>query len=79
MKKKVADMILIMGIGMTELIMDIDTSIAVFNSIEYSKVDKKVWLHMFAGVDLDLSYDFDDLDDIDQMAVYVALASILYN
>jgi hypothetical protein len=79
MKKKVAKMVRIMGIGLTELVMDIETSVAMFNSIEYVKSENKLWLHIFEEDDLELSVDFDDLGKEDKMAVYVALASILYN
>ena len=41
MKKKVARMILIMGIGLMEIVIDIETSIATFNSIEYVKGEDK--------------------------------------
>lgn len=79
MKKKVAKMVLIMGIGLSELVMDIETSVALFNSIEYVKSENKLWLHIFEEDDLELSVDFDELGKEDKMAVYVALASILYN
>ena len=80
MKKKIANMILIMGIGLTELIMDIELSFAVFNSIEYVKAENKIYLYiMKEDEDLEISYDFDDLDKDDKLRVYVSLASILYN
>ena len=80
MKKKVAKMILIMGIGLTELVMDIDLSFATFNSIEYVKGENKIYLYiMREDDDLEISYDFDDLDKEDKMIVYISLASILYN
>ena len=79
MKRKVARMIMIMGIGLMEIVIDIETSVAIFNSIEYVKEENEVYLHMFAGGDLDLSYDFDDLDKDDKLLVYITLASILYN
>lgn len=80
MKKKVAKMILIMGIGLTELVMDIDLSFATFNSIEYVKAENKIYLYiMREDDDLEISYDFDDLDKEDKLIVYVSLASILYN
>lgn len=79
MKRKVARMIMIMGIGLMEIVIDIETSIATFNSIEYVKNENKIYLHMFAGGDLDISYDFDDLDKDDKLSVYITLASILYN
>lgn len=69
-----------MGIGLTELIMDIDLSFATFNSIEYVKAENKIYLYiMREDDDLEISYDFDDLDKEDKYIVYVSLASILYN
>lgn len=80
MKKKVAKMILIMGIGLTELIVDLDLGIATFNTIEYVKSENKIYLHIFhEDEDLELTYDFDDLDKEDKYLVYIILASILYN
>jgi hypothetical protein len=80
MKRKVAKMILIMGIGLTELIMDIELSFATFNSIEYVKSENKIYLYiMHEDEDIEISYDFDDLDKEDKYLVYISLASILYN
>lgn len=80
MKRKVAKMILIMGVGLTELIVDLKLSIATFNSIEYIRSEKKIYLHIFhEEEDIELSYDFDDLDKTDKYLVYICLASILYN
>jgi hypothetical protein len=80
MKRKTAKMILIMGIGLTELIMDIELSFATFNSIEYVKSENKIYLYiMHEDEDIEISYDFDDLDKDDKYLVYISLASILYN
>jgi hypothetical protein len=80
MKKKISKMILIMGIGLTELVMDIELSFATFNSIEYVKSQNKIYLYiMHEDDDLEISYDFDDLGREDKFLVYISLASILYN
>jgi hypothetical protein len=80
MKRKVAKMILIMGIGLNELIMDIELSFATFNSIEYVKAENKIYLYiMHEDEDIEISYDFDDLDKEDKYFVYISLATILYN
>lgn len=80
MKKKISKMILIMGIGLTELVMDIDLSFATFNSIEYVRSKNKIYLYiMHEDDDLEISYDFDDLGREDKFLVYISLASILYN
>jgi hypothetical protein len=80
MKRKVSKIILILGIGLTEIIMDIDLSLGTFNSIEWIKSENKIWLHMFHEyADIQISFDFDDLDKIDKYIVYTLLASIAYN
>ena len=80
MKRKVAKMIRIMGIGLTELVIDLDLGIATFNSIEYVKSENKIYLNIFQeDEDIELTYDFDDLDKDDKYLVYILLASILYN
>lgn len=80
MKRKIAKMILIMGIGLTELIIDIELSFATFNSIEYVKSENKIYLYiMHEDEDIEISYDFDELDKEDKYLVYILLASILYN
>jgi len=79
MKRKVAKMVLIMGIGLSELIIDIETSVALFNSVEYVKSENKIWMHIFEEDDLELSVDFDHLCKEDKMLIYLTLASILYN
>jgi hypothetical protein len=80
MKRKVAKIIQILGIGLTEIILDIDLSLGTFNSIEWIKSENKIWLHMFhEDDDIQISFDFDDLDKIDKYIVYTLLASIAYN
>jgi hypothetical protein len=80
MKKKVAKIVQILGIGLTEIIIDIDLSLGTFNSVEWVKSENKVWLHMFhEDDDIQISFDFDDLDKIDKYIVYTLLASIAYN
>ena len=69
-----------MGIGLTELVMDIELSFATFNSIEYVKDENKIYLYiMHEDDDIEISYDFDDLNKNDKFLVYISLASILYN
>ena len=80
MKREVAKIIQILGIGLTEIILDIDLSLGTFNSIEWIKSENKIWLHMFhEDDDIQISFDFDDLDKIDKYIVYTLLASIAYN
>jgi hypothetical protein len=80
MKRKVAKIIQILGIGLYEIVVDIDLSLGTFNSIEWIKSENKIWLHMFhEDDDIQISFDFDDLDKIDKYIVYTLLASIAYN
>lgn len=80
MKKKVAKIVQILGVGLTEIIIDIDLSLGTFNSVEWVKSENKIWLHMFhEDDDIQISFDFDDLDKIDKYTVYTLLASIAYN
>lgn len=79
MKHKIINMIKILGIGMSELIIDLDLDSASFNSIEWNKTDNRVYLHIFEDDNLDITYDFDDLSIDDQMNVYITLSGILYN
>jgi hypothetical protein len=47
MKRKVAKIIQILGIGLSEIVVDIDLSLGTFNSVEWVKSENKVWFHMF--------------------------------
>jgi hypothetical protein len=80
MKKKVANMVRIMGIGLNELVIDLPTSVATFNSIEWVKSENKLYLHIFHDdEEIQISFDFDDLSKDDKLEVFVILSSILYN
>lgn len=79
MKNKLATIIKIIGIGLTELVMDFKIDTYTFNSIEIVESENKIYLHIFKEDDLDITYDFDDLSDDDQLSIYVTLSSILYN
>ncbi len=78
MKKKVAQIIKILGIGINELIIDIELDTITVNSIEWSPSDKKIYLHIFND-DMDIELDFDDLSDINQEIIYKNLSQITYN
>ena len=80
MKKKIIKIIRILGIGLNELVIDIETSIAVFDSIEWSKSENKIWLHIFHDEEnIQITFDFDDLDILDQYIIFSLLSSIAYN
>jgi hypothetical protein len=80
MKRKISKIIQILGIGLNELIIDIDLSIGTFNSIEWVKSENKIWLNIFLEEnDIQITFDFDDLDKIDKYIIYTLLSSIAYN
>ena len=77
MKKKVKDLIRILGIGLNELVIDINLDEVTFNSIEWDEENNKIILHKFED-DLDYEFDFEELTDDQQMMVYKIL-SVIYN
>lgn len=77
MKKKVIDLIKILGVGINELIIDISFDDITFNSIEWCEEDDKLLLHLFEN-NLDYFFDFDKLKKEQQEIIYKEL-SILYN
>jgi hypothetical protein len=80
MKKEVIKAIRIMGVGTTEILMDFDLEIGVFNSIEWVPEGNRLVLHMFSDYsDFELSVDWEDLSNDDRLEIYVVLNSILYN
>lgn len=75
LKKRVIHCIKVLGIGIKELIFDIELSEITINSIEYDDKNNNVLLHVFDD-DLDIIYDFDYLDEIDKLKIIKALDSI---
>ena len=78
MKNKIINLIKILGFGINELVIDISLTAGDFHSIEWEKSSNKVYLHLFKGEDLDIMFDFDDLEEEDQLKIYQNLA-IFYN
>lgn len=79
MKSKVRDIIKILGVGMNELILDMDLGDVTFNSIEWDEEGDKILLHIFEDDDYDYYIDFDDLNSEQQNKIYVLLSIITYN
>ncbi len=77
MKKKVRDLIKILGIGLNELVIDFDLEDFTFNSIEWDEENNKIILHRFED-DFDYELDFEELNDDQQLMIYKIL-SIIYN
>lgn len=78
MKKNVIELIKILGIGLYEIIVDIEIDGTIFNSIEWDREEDKILLHLFNGENYDYSYDFEDFDADNQLKIYNRL-SIIYN
>lgn len=78
MKEKIIELIRILGLGLTELVIDFDLDTGKFNSIEWDKKKNKVYLHIFLEDDIDISVDFEELPDDDQLKIYKEL-SVIWN
>lgn len=64
-----------LGLGIKELVYDMELSELTINSIEYDKANNLVLLHVFNG-DFDMVYDFDDLLTIDKLEIIKILDGI---
>ena len=78
MKNKIVQLIKILGIGIHELVIDINLECGSFESIEWNKEEDKIYLHIFEDEDIDITFDFEELSEEDKLKLYQIL-SILYN
>lgn len=78
MKEELINIIKILGIGCTEIIIDIETDFITINSVEYFEPDEII-LHYFKDDELDIEINFDDLEYEYQRLVYNLLSIHLYN
>lgn len=78
MKRKISQIIKILGIGLNELIIDIKLDKITINSVEWSPSDKKIYLHVFDD-DIDIEMDFDDMSPEDQETILKKLSQLIYN
>jgi len=69
-RKKVIRLINDIGLGVSEIIIDLPLSFETFNTIELN--NNIITLHKFID-ELDYTTDFDDLDDEDRLEVYKLL------
>lgn len=76
MKGDVIDIIKILGISFSEIIIDIELSEFVINTLEL--VDDDVVVHIFVQ-DMDIQIEFDDLLEIDQRKILKTLSILTYN
>jgi len=78
MKEKVRDLIKILGIGLYELVIDINVGDMTFNSIEWLEKEEVILLHIFEDDNVDYFIDFEELSTENQIIIYKTLA-IIYN
>jgi hypothetical protein len=76
MKGKLISILKILGIGFTEVVIDIDLSDITINTIEIKS--DNIILHAFKN-NIDVEIPFDDIDIQDQMIIYETLKTLLYN
>jgi hypothetical protein len=69
-RRKVIKLINDIGLGVSEIIIDLPLSFETFNTIELN--NNSITLHKFMD-DLDYTTDFDYLDDEDKLEVYKLL------
>ena len=69
-RRKVIRLINDIGLGVSEIIIDLPLSFETFDTIELS--DNSIILHKFMD-ELDYTTDFDELDDEDKLEVYKLL------
>lgn len=68
-KKSLISIVKYLGIDLNEIVVEIPLEEITFNSIEWINPDKII-LHKIIE-DLDVEYDFDDLDDSTKMEIYI--------
>lgn len=76
MKSEVINLIKIIGFGIPEIVIKLETDTATFDSIELD-IDNNIYLHMFNG-GFDATIDWDAITKYDQRKIYNIL-SIIYN
>jgi hypothetical protein len=70
-RKKVTKLISDIGLGISEIVIDLPLSFDTFNTIELSN-NNNIILHRFLD-NLDYTFPFDQLDDEDKLEVYKLL------
>jgi hypothetical protein len=78
MKNELISLIKILGLGLTELVIDIDLDYITINSIEYREPDE-VWIHHFDNNDMDYEIEFDEIPNKYQRRIFNKIKSLLYN
>jgi hypothetical protein len=73
LKKKIIKLVNDIANGVSEVIIDIELSIGVVNSLEIEK--GQITLHIFKD-DFDFGFDFDDLSEFDKLIIFETLNTI---
>ncbi len=72
-RKKVVDLIELIGINVSEVVLDIKLSEMSINTIEWIPSEDVLLVHVFQD-DLDFFYDFDDLPEEDRILILTTLS-----
>jgi hypothetical protein len=75
-RKKTIKSIEDIGQGICEIIVDIDLSFGVCNSVEYVGSEGAIYIHIFEDDDYDIVIDFDDLSEEDKLKILKKLNTI---
>ncbi len=76
-KKEIINSVLILGIGLKEIILDIDLGFIMINSIEIRNYNEII-LHSFSE-DMDYEIEFSDLEKSYQQYIYQLITILVYN
>ena len=77
-RDKIIELIKILGFGFNEIVLELNLEVGVFETIEYVEEDDMIVLHIFANENFDMTFDYDELEEIDQLKIYNSLI-IYYN
>jgi hypothetical protein len=72
-RKKVIELIELIGININELVLDIQLSEMTINTIEWIPSEDVLLVHVFQD-DLDFFYDFDELLEVDRLLILTTLS-----
>lgn len=76
LRKKAIKIIKKLGEGVFEIILDIELSFILINSIEYDEKSDSIFLHAFEEDNFDLVFDFEDLSEEDMFRIIKVLNGI---
>lgn len=79
MKRKLVKIVRILSVDTDEILIDIQLSFVLLNSIEIIDDEDLVIHHFPEDEDLDIEYMFDELSKDDQKVIYQTLSRLLYN